>query len=142
MFPPSKPVSPSGAGVGTMECTLPVFSITVTSWGVTLRLQVREALQDTPERVEDFVSLLHEFEHVGEGQEVTSLFRKLRSILGERTELLRDFAAFLHPEQALQCGLVRTEQVLGLGCAHVVLLTSPQLVPGQSDRSVLCLCVN
>lgn len=130
-----------------MECTLLVFSITVTSWGVTLRLQVREALQDTPERVEDFVSLLHEFEHVGEGQEVTSLFRKLRSILGDRTELLRDFAAFLHPEQALQCGLVRTEQVLGLSCAYVVLLTSPQLVLGQSDRSALtcgwrtCVCV-
>lgn len=117
-----------------MECTLLVFSITVTSWGVTLGLQVREVLQDTPERVEDFVSLLHEFEHVGEVQEVTSLFRKLRSILGDRTELLRDFAAFLHPEQALQCGLVRTEQVLGRSCAYVVLLASPQLVPGQSDR--------
>lgn len=71
---------------------------------------MREALQDTPERVQDFVSLLHEFEQVGEGPEVTSLFRKLRGILGEQTELLRDFAAFLHPEQALQCGLLEEQQ--------------------------------
>lgn len=75
-------------------------------WTDTACLQVREALQDTPRRVEDFVSLLHEFEQAGEGQEVMSLFRKLRCILGDRTDLLRDFAAFLHPEQALQCGLV------------------------------------
>lgn len=78
----------------------------MTSLAVTACLQVREALQDTPVQVEDFVSVLHEFEQVGEGQEVMSLFRKLRCILGDRTDLLRDFAAFLHPEQALQCGLV------------------------------------
>ena len=69
-------------------------------------LQVREALQDLPGQVEDFVSLLNEFEQAGDGQEVILLFRKLRCILGDRTDLLRDFAAFLHPEQALQCGLV------------------------------------
>lgn len=67
---------------------------------------MREALHDTPEQVEEFVSLLNKFEQVG-GQEVMSLFRKLRCILGNRTDLLRDFAAFLHPDQALQCGLVR-----------------------------------
>lgn len=76
-------------------------------------LQVREALQDTPAQVEDFVSVLREFEQVGEGQEVMSLFSKLRCILGDRTDLLRDFAAFLHPEQALQCGLVSRTGVLG-----------------------------
>lgn len=69
--------------------------------------QVREALQDDPVQVEDFVSLLHGFEQLGESQEVMPLFRKLCSILGNRSDLLRDFAAFLHPEQALQCGLVR-----------------------------------
>lgn len=68
--------------------------------------QVREALQETPEQVEEFVALLKEFEHVDDGEEVVLMFRKLRCILGERTDLLRDFAAFLHPEQALQCGLV------------------------------------
>lgn len=69
--------------------------------------QVREALQDDPVQVEDFVSLLHGFEQLGESQEVMPLFRKLCSILGNQNDLLRDFAAFLHPEQALQCGLVR-----------------------------------
>ncbi|XP_076593150.1 GON-4-like protein isoform X1 [Chaetodon auriga] len=72
--------------------------------------RVREALQDVPGQVEAFVSLLNEFEQVGEGQEVMLLFRKLRCILGERTDLLRDFAAFLHPEQALQCGLFEEQQ--------------------------------
>uniref|UniRef100_A0A3B3UC25 Myb-like domain-containing protein n=1 Tax=Poecilia latipinna TaxID=48699 RepID=A0A3B3UC25_9TELE len=72
--------------------------------------RVREALQDSPEQVQEFVSLLGEFEQAGDGQEVTSLFRKLRCILGEHTDLLRDFAAFLHPEQALQCGLFEEQQ--------------------------------
>lgn len=75
-------------------------------------VQVHDALQDAPEQVEDFVSLLHEFEQVGDGQEVISLFSKLHSILGNRRDLLRDFAAFLHPEQALQCGLVRDHVVI------------------------------
>lgn len=74
--------------------------------------QVREALQDDPVQVEDFVSLLHDFEQLAEGQEVMPLFRKLRSILGDQGDLLRDFAAFLHPEQALQCGLVRASPIL------------------------------
>ncbi|XP_023256433.1 GON-4-like protein [Seriola lalandi dorsalis] len=72
--------------------------------------RVREALQDVPGQVEEFVSLLNEFEQVGEGREVVLLFRKLRCILGDRTDLLRDFAAFLHPEQALQCGLLEEQQ--------------------------------
>lgn len=65
-------------------------------------------------QVEDFVSLLHDFEQLGEGQEVMPLFRKLRSILGDQSDLLRDFAAFLYPEQALQCGLVREECSCGV----------------------------
>ncbi|KAI3360369.1 hypothetical protein L3Q82_002233 [Scortum barcoo] len=72
--------------------------------------RVREALQDVPGQVKEFVSLLNEFEQVGEGKEVMLLFRKLRYILGHRTDLLRDFAAFLHPEQALQCGLFEEQQ--------------------------------
>lgn len=86
------------------------------SYGLSPCLQVRETLQDTPGQVEDFVSLLHEFERAGDGQEVMTLFRKLRLILGERTDLLRDFAAFLHPEQALQCGLVSRT---ACGCGQV-----------------------
>ncbi|XP_068180839.1 GON-4-like protein [Antennarius striatus] len=72
--------------------------------------RVREALQDLPGQVEDFVLLLGDFERAGEGQEVLLLFRKLCGILGDRTDLLRDFAAFLHPEQALQCGLLEEQQ--------------------------------
>ncbi|XP_067365277.1 GON-4-like protein isoform X3 [Channa argus] len=72
--------------------------------------RVCDALQNAPGQVEEFVSLLNEFEQVGEGQEVMSLFRKLRCILGDRTDLLRDFAAFLHPEQALECGLFEEQQ--------------------------------
>ncbi|KAG7475895.1 GON-4 [Solea senegalensis] len=72
--------------------------------------RVREALQDVPGQVEEFVSLLKDFEQVGDGQEVVLLFRKLRCILGERTDLLQDFSAFLHPEQALQCGLFEEQQ--------------------------------
>ncbi|KAF7642715.1 hypothetical protein LDENG_00252610 [Lucifuga dentata] len=71
--------------------------------------RVREALQDVPEKMKEFLSLLNEFEHV-EGGDVAALFRKLRSIMGDRTELLRDFAAFLHPEQALECGLLEEQQ--------------------------------
>lgn len=66
------------------------------------------------------MSLLHEFEQVGEGPEVTLLFRKLRGILGEQTELLRDFAAFLHPEQALQCGLVSCVSARAHGASGLV----------------------
>ncbi|XP_078143339.1 GON-4-like protein [Centroberyx gerrardi] len=72
--------------------------------------RVREALQDVPGKVEEFLALLYEFEQVGEGRDVVALFRRLRCILGDRTDLLRDFAAFLHPEQALECGLFEEQQ--------------------------------
>uniref|UniRef100_A0A3B4A0V3 Uncharacterized protein n=1 Tax=Periophthalmus magnuspinnatus TaxID=409849 RepID=A0A3B4A0V3_9GOBI len=67
--------------------------------------RVYEALQDTPMKMEQFVTLLGEFEKVGEMPDVVSLFHRLQCILGHRTDLLRDFAAFLQPEQALECGL-------------------------------------
>ncbi|KAM7421688.1 hypothetical protein PAMA_015708 [Pampus argenteus] len=72
--------------------------------------RVRDALQDVPGKVEEFVSLLNDFELVGEGQPVIMLFRKLHCILGNRIDLLRDFAAFMHPEQALECGLFEEQQ--------------------------------
>ncbi|XP_061551452.1 GON-4-like protein isoform X2 [Phycodurus eques] len=71
--------------------------------------RVREALHDVPEKMEEFVSLLNDLERL-EGQEVVRVFRKLRCILGNRTELTQDFAAFLHPEQALECGLFQEQQ--------------------------------
>ncbi|XP_056142146.1 GON-4-like protein [Lampris incognitus] len=72
--------------------------------------RVREALRDAPGKVEEFLALLHEFELVGEGRDEVQLFRNLRCILGDRADLLRDFAAFLHPEQALECGLFEEQQ--------------------------------
>uniref|UniRef100_A0A667ZK47 Gon-4 like b n=1 Tax=Myripristis murdjan TaxID=586833 RepID=A0A667ZK47_9TELE len=72
--------------------------------------RVREALQDVPGKVEEFLALLYESERVDEGRDVVALFRRLHGILGDRTDLLRDFAAFLHPEQALECGLFEEQQ--------------------------------
>ncbi|XP_054638264.1 GON-4-like protein isoform X2 [Dunckerocampus dactyliophorus] len=71
--------------------------------------RVREALRDVPGKMEEFVSLLNNLEQL-EGQKVIHVFRKLRCILGSQTELMRDFAAFLHPEQALECGLFQEQQ--------------------------------
>ncbi|KAM4601450.1 GON-4-like protein isoform 2-T2 [Polymixia lowei] len=72
--------------------------------------RVREALQDVPGKVEEFLALLYEFERAGEGRSVVQLFRRLRCVLGDETDLLRDFAAFLQPEQALECGLFEEQQ--------------------------------
>lgn len=98
------------AAAAAAEAASKVFSDTNR---ISLCAQVCEALQDIPGQVEEFVSLLNRFEQVADGQEVALLFRKLRFILGNRTDLLRDFAAFLHPDQALQCGLVSRDGVLG-----------------------------
>ncbi|XP_028297943.1 GON-4-like protein [Gouania willdenowi] len=72
--------------------------------------RVREALQDSPGQMEQFVSVLSEFGDVKDEDRVLILFRKLRCILSTRSDLLRDFSAFLHPEQALQCGLWEEQQ--------------------------------
>lgn len=56
--------------------------------------------------MEDFLSLLYEFEQGSESRSVVELFRQLKPLLKDWPELLRDFAAFLLPEQALECGLV------------------------------------
>lgn len=74
-------------------------------------VQVREALADAPSQVQQFMSLLAEFEAAGDNQDALLLFRQLRCVLGDRTDLLRDFAAFLRPGQALQCGLVSNQPV-------------------------------
>uniref|UniRef100_A0A3P8ZRB2 GON-4-like protein n=1 Tax=Esox lucius TaxID=8010 RepID=A0A3P8ZRB2_ESOLU len=72
--------------------------------------RVREALQDIPGKVEEFLLLLYEFEMGGEGRNAVELFSQLRLVLGEWPDLLRDFAAFLLPEQALECGLFEEQQ--------------------------------
>ncbi|XP_058248102.1 GON-4-like protein isoform X4 [Hemibagrus wyckioides] len=72
--------------------------------------RVREALQDTPGKVEEFLCLLYEFEQGSESRSVVELFRQLKPLLKDWPELLRDFAAFLLPEQALECGLFEEQQ--------------------------------
>lgn len=56
--------------------------------------------------MEEFLGLLYEFDQGGEGRSAVELFGQLKPVLKEWPELLRDFAAFLLPEQALECGLV------------------------------------
>lgn len=63
-------------------------------------------MQDTPGKVEEFLSLLYEFEQGSESRNAVELFSQLKPLLKDWPELLRDFAAFLLPEQALECGLV------------------------------------
>ncbi len=67
---------------------------------------MREALQDIPGKVEEFLGLLYEFDQAGESHSVLELFSQLKLLLKDWPELLKDFAAFLLPEQALECGLV------------------------------------
>ncbi|KAJ7985580.1 hypothetical protein DPEC_G00353550 [Dallia pectoralis] len=72
--------------------------------------RVRETLQDIPGKVEEFLVLLYEFEQGDEGRNAVELYSQLRLVLGEWPDLLRDFAAFLLPEQALECGLFEEQQ--------------------------------
>ncbi|KAI5087375.1 GON-4-like protein [Silurus meridionalis] len=72
--------------------------------------KVCEALQAVPGKVEDFLNVLYEFERNPEGRTAVELFGRLRPVLSDWPELLRDFAAFLHPEQAQECGLLKEQQ--------------------------------
>ncbi|XP_041099041.1 GON-4-like protein [Polyodon spathula] len=71
---------------------------------------VRVALQDSPGKVEQFLRLLFEFETSAEPRTAVDLYLQLSEVLGGWPDLLRDFAAFLLPEQALQCGLFEEQQ--------------------------------
>ncbi|XP_059363940.1 GON-4-like protein [Carassius carassius] len=72
--------------------------------------RVREVLQDIPGKVEEFLGLLYEFDEAGESRSVVELFSQLKLLLKDWPELLKDFAAFLLPEQALECGLFEEQQ--------------------------------
>ncbi|XP_053494789.1 GON-4-like protein isoform X2 [Ictalurus furcatus] len=72
--------------------------------------KVCEALQVVPGKVEEFLSVLYEFESNPEGKTAVELFVRLKPVLSDWPELLRDFAAFLHPEQARECGLAEEQQ--------------------------------
>lgn len=69
-------------------------------------LQVREALQHVPGKYEDFLQVIHGFESGPQRQTAVELYGSLRLLLQDWPQLLKDFAAFLLPEQALACGLV------------------------------------
>lgn len=69
-----------------------------------------EALQALPGKVGEFLSILYEFQSNPNGRNAVDLFMRLQPVLSKCPELLRDFAAFLHPEQAQECGLVRENQ--------------------------------
>ncbi|CAB1320905.1 unnamed protein product [Coregonus sp. 'balchen'] len=71
---------------------------------------VCHALQEVPGRVEEFLEVLYEFEQDGDKHTSVALFTRLKPVLNEWPELLRDFAAFLHPEQAQECGLLAEQQ--------------------------------
>uniref|UniRef100_A0A4W5QDI7 GON-4-like protein n=1 Tax=Hucho hucho TaxID=62062 RepID=A0A4W5QDI7_9TELE len=72
--------------------------------------RVCHALQEVPGRVEEFLEVLYEFEQDGDEHTSVELFVRLKPVLNKWPELLRDFAAFLHPEQAQECGLLSEQQ--------------------------------
>lgn len=72
--------------------------------------RVREALQSSPTIYQQFLSLIYEHETQGDGRTAVDLFGRLRLLLRDWPQLLKDFAAFLLPEQALECGLLEEQQ--------------------------------
>ncbi|KAF6074555.1 hypothetical protein HJG60_005749 [Phyllostomus discolor] len=72
--------------------------------------RVREALQHIPGKYEDFLQVIYEFESSTQRQTAVDLYKSLRILLQDWPQLLKDFAAFLLPEQALACGLFEEQQ--------------------------------
>ncbi|XP_078063664.1 GON-4-like protein, partial [Mustelus asterias] len=72
--------------------------------------KVREALQDVPGKYEDFLRILYDFETNPDQRTAVDLYGDLCDIIQDWPQLLKDFAAFLLPEQALQCGLFEEQQ--------------------------------
>ncbi|XP_060614141.2 GON-4-like protein [Anolis sagrei] len=72
--------------------------------------RVREALRSVPGKYEEFLRIIYEFENNAQKQTAVDLYARLRSVLQECPQLLTDFAAFLLPEQALECGLFEEQQ--------------------------------
>ncbi|PNJ56661.1 GON4L isoform 7 [Pongo abelii] len=72
--------------------------------------RVREALQHIPGKYEDFLQVIYEFESSTQRQTAVDLYKSLQILLQDWPQLLKDFAAFLLPEQALACGLFEEQQ--------------------------------
>uniref|UniRef100_A0A8C6J7W2 Uncharacterized protein n=1 Tax=Melopsittacus undulatus TaxID=13146 RepID=A0A8C6J7W2_MELUD len=72
--------------------------------------RVREALQHIPGKYEDFLRVIYEFEVSPDKRTAVDLYSTLQKLLHDWPQLLTDFAAFLLPEQALECGLFEEQQ--------------------------------
>ncbi|XP_050992800.1 GON-4-like protein isoform X2 [Labeo rohita] len=72
--------------------------------------KVYEVLQMVPGKVDEFLCVLSEFEKDPESRTSLELLTRLKPVLSDWPELLQDFAAFLHPDQAKQCGLLAEQQ--------------------------------
>ncbi|XP_010181354.1 PREDICTED: GON-4-like protein [Mesitornis unicolor] len=72
--------------------------------------RVREALQHIPGKYEDFLRVIYEFEIGTDKRTAVDLYSTLQKLLHDWPQLLTDFAAFLLPEQALECGLFEEQQ--------------------------------
>uniref|UniRef100_A0A8C1N3G5 Si:dkey-27c15.3 n=1 Tax=Cyprinus carpio TaxID=7962 RepID=A0A8C1N3G5_CYPCA len=72
--------------------------------------KVYEVLQMVPGKVDEFLTVLSEFEKDPESRTSLELLTRLKPVLSDWPELLRDFAAFLHPDQARECGLLAEQQ--------------------------------
>ncbi|XP_041430573.1 GON-4-like protein isoform X2 [Xenopus laevis] len=72
--------------------------------------RVREALQLVPGKYEQFLQLIYQFEMSRQERTAMDLCERLRALLRDWPQLVRDFAAFLLPEEALECGLFEEQQ--------------------------------
>ncbi|RLV86623.1 hypothetical protein DV515_00015857 [Chloebia gouldiae] len=67
-------------------------------------------LQHIPGKYEDFLRVIYEFEISTDKRTAVDLYSTLQKLLHDWPQLLTDFAAFLLPEQALECGLFEEQQ--------------------------------
>ncbi|XP_043858332.1 GON-4-like protein isoform X2 [Dromiciops gliroides] len=73
--------------------------------------RVCEALHHVPSKYEDFLRVIYEFESNTQRQTAVDLYNSLQTLFHDWPQLLKNFAAFLLPEQALACGLFEEQQV-------------------------------
>ncbi|KAM4662431.1 GON-4-like protein [Discoglossus pictus] len=72
--------------------------------------RVHEVLHSVPGKYEQFLQLIYQFEMCREQRTAVDLYKSIRELLKDWPQLLKDFAAFLLPEQALECGLFEEQQ--------------------------------
>ncbi|XP_069074569.1 GON-4-like protein isoform X2 [Pleurodeles waltl] len=72
--------------------------------------RVREALLHVPGKYEAFLRIIYEFETSKNEATAVELYSSLQDLLFDYPQLLKDFAAFLLPDQALECGLFEEQQ--------------------------------